>query len=64
MKYAINKIITINNRDWRVAEYRMSHGREWKYTLSYEHTDGMFDVIQLNEDALDKIVKTHSQHGG
>jgi len=54
MKYAINKIITINNRDWRVAEYRMSHGREWKYTLSYEHTDGMFDVIQLNEDALDK----------
>ena len=33
MKYQIDEIIVINNKDWRIAEYRMGRGREWIYTL-------------------------------
>ena len=57
MKYKIDDIITINNIDWRISEYRMSRGREYRYTLSYEHTDGSFNTINLNEVAIDNIIK-------
>ena len=61
MKYQIDTIIIINNREWRVAEYRMGRGREWVYTLSNEHTDGSFDTIRLNEITIGKIIVKEPQ---
>ena len=58
MKYPIDTIVTINNCDWRVAEYRLGRGREWVYTLSNEQVDGSFDTMRLNETAIGKIMST------
>ena len=56
MKYPVDTIVMINNREWRVAEYRMGRGREWVYTLANERTDGSFDTMRLNEIAIGKIL--------
>ena len=61
MKYQIDTIIMINNREWRVAEYRMGRGREWIYTMSNENTDGSYDTMRLNETAIGKIVSNEPQ---
>ena len=63
MKYPVDTIVMINNREWRVAEYRMGRGREWVYTLAIEHTDGSYDTIRLNEVAIGKIMVSEPQHG-
>ena len=55
MKYPVDTIVLINNREWRVAEYRMGRGREWVYTLANERTDGSYDTMRLNELAIGKI---------
>ena len=57
MKYKINETVVINNIEWRIAEYRMGRGREWKYTLSHEETDGSYITMSLNERAMDGIAK-------
>ena len=62
MKYPIDTIITINNCDWRVAEYRLGRGREWVYTLSNELVDGSFETMCLNETAIGKIMSTKPQN--
>ena len=64
MKYKIDSIITINNCEWRVAEYRLGRGREWGYTLSNENTDGSFDTMRLNETAIEKIISLEPQIEG
>ena len=56
MKYKLDKMISINNKDWRVAEYRMGRGREWLYLLSHEDTDGSYTTMSLNERAIDGIL--------
>ena len=56
MKYPVDTIVMINNREWRVAEFRMGRGREWVYTLAIEHTDGNYDTMRLNEVAIGKIM--------
>ena len=56
MKYKIGDTISINNTEWIVAEYRMGRGREYKYTLSHEATDGSFTTMSLNERAMDGLV--------
>ena len=61
MKYQIDTIVMINNREWRVAEYRMGRGREWVYTLSNELTDGSFETMRLNEIAIGKIMVKEPQ---
>ena len=61
MKYPVNTIVLINNREWRVAEYRMGRGREWVYTLSIELADWSFDTIRLNESAIGKILVEEPQ---
>ena len=61
MKYPIDTIIMINNREWRIAEYRMGRGREWVYTLANEHTDGSYDTMRLNEVAIGKILVVEPQ---
>ena len=55
MKYKIDDMISINNAEWRVAEYRMGRGREWVYTLSHEDTDGSYTTMRVNERAIDGI---------
>ena len=56
MKYKIGDTISINNTEWRIAEYRLSRGREYKYTLSYEDTDGSYITMSLNERAMDGLI--------
>ena len=55
MRYKIGDTIVINNLEWRIAEHRMGRGREWKYTLSHEGTDGSFTTMSLNERAMDGL---------
>ena len=61
MKYSVDKVVMINNREWRIAEYRMGRGREWIYTLANERTDGSFDIMRLNEVAIGKILEDEPQ---
>ena len=55
MKYKIGDTIEINNVEWIIAEYRMSRGREYRYTLSHEDTDGSYTTMSLNERAMDGV---------
>ena len=55
MKYSLDTMISINNKEWRIAEYRMGRGREWVYTLSHEDTDGSYTTMRVNERAIDGI---------
>ena len=61
MKYPVDTIVMINNREWRIAEYRMGRGREWVYTLANERTDGSYDTMRLNEIAIGKILVQEPQ---
>ena len=61
MKFPIDTIVMINNREWRVAEFRMGRGREWVYTLANERTDGSYDTMCLNEMAIGKILDQEPQ---
>ena len=63
MKYQIDETIVINNKEWRIAEYRMGRGRQWLYTLSYEDTDGSFTTMSLNERAMDGLTLTGGMIG-
>jgi hypothetical protein len=58
MKYKIGDTIEINNLEWRIAEYRLGRGREWKYLLSYENTDGSYQTMSLNERAINAITRS------
>ena len=55
MKYKINDTISINNTEWLIAEYRMGRGREYRYILSHEDTDGSYTTMSLNERAMDGL---------
>ena len=48
MKYPVDTIVMINNREWRIGEFRMGRGREWVYTLANERTDGSYETMRLN----------------
>ena len=61
MKYPVDTIVMINNREWRVAEFRMGRGREWVYTMANERTDGSYDTMRLNEIAIGKILNQEPQ---
>ena len=63
MKYKIDDMVTINNTEWRISEYKMGRGREYKYTLSHEDTDGSYTTMSLNERAMDGIVKSGGMIG-
>ena len=63
MKYNIGDSISINNTDWTISEHRMGRGREWKYTLSHESTDGSFTTMSLNERAMDGLALTGGMIG-
>jgi len=63
MKYKINDTVLINNKEWRISEYRMGRGRQWTYTLSYEDTDGSYTTMSLNERAMDGLALTGGMMG-
>ena len=63
MKYKIDDTVIINNTEWRIAEYRVGRGRQYTYTLSYEHTDGTFQTMSLNERAMDGLALTGGMMG-
>jgi len=63
MKYKIDETVMINNTEWRIAEHRMSRGREWVYTLSHEETDGSYITMSLNERAMDGLALTGGMIG-
>ena len=63
MRYKINDTVVINNVEWLIAEHRMGRGREWKYTLSHEDTDGTYTTMSLNERAMDGLAKTGGMMG-
>ena len=52
-----------NNVEWLISEYRMGRGREWKYTLSHEETDGTYVTMSLNERAMDGLKLTGGMVG-
>ena len=57
----IDAEVNINNQIWRVADKRWKYGREWIYTLSRENIDGTYENLQLNKDALIKIIESGSK---
>jgi hypothetical protein len=57
----IGKRITINNIEWRVAQKTLKYGREWQYTLSRETVDGTYKSMNLNEHAVEQIIKSGSK---
>ena len=57
----IDAEVNINNQIWRVAHVRWKYGREWIYTLSRENIDGTYENLQLNKDALIKIIESGSK---
>ena len=57
----IGHIVNINNREWRVAQKTFKYGREWQYTLSHEKIDGTYESMNLNENALEQIIKSGSK---
>jgi|TARA_B100000809_G_C14952437_1_gene464382 hypothetical protein len=61
MNEYIGSRIVINNVEWRVAQKIFRFGREWQYTLSHENVDGTYESMQLNEDALENIIKSGSK---
>ena len=63
MKYKIGDTVSINNIEWLIAEYRMGRGREYRYTLSHEDTDGSYTTMSLNERAMDGLALTGGMMG-
>jgi len=57
LKFKVDTEIRINNETWRVASYRMKYGKELTYTLKHEEVDGKHKTMELNENALDKIIE-------
>ena len=59
----IGSIVNINNEEWRVAQKTLKYGREWQYTLSHENTDGTYNSINLNKNALEAAASPSSLSG-
>jgi hypothetical protein len=57
----IDTIVYINNEEWRVAERIFRYGREWQYILSHETVEGDYKSMNLNKDALERIIESGSK---
>ena len=60
-KYKLDKEITINKQQWRIAEYKFRFGREWTYVLQHETVDGTYKTLEFNERTLTVIVESGSE---
>ncbi len=61
MRDYIDTIVSINNEEWRVAQKTFKYGREWQYILSHENVDGTYKSMNLNENALERIIESGSK---
>ena len=59
-KYKLDEEITINNLQWRIAEYKFKYGRQWVYILQHETVDGMYKTLEFNEKTLTEIIESGS----
>ena len=57
----IGLVVNINNQEWRVAQKVFRYGREWQYILSRETVDGTYKSMNLNENALERIIESGSK---
>ena len=57
----IGLVVNINNEEWRVAQKVFRYGREWQYILSHENVDGTYKSMNLNENALERIIESGSK---
>ena len=57
----IGSTVNINNEEWRVAQKVFRYGREWQYVLSHEKIDGTYKSMNLNENALERIIESGSK---
>ena len=60
-KYPLEMELTINERKWRIAEYKFKFGKEWTYTLQHENVDGMSETLEFNEKTLTAIIESGSE---
>ena len=60
-KYELDEQITINNLQWRIAEYKFRFGREWIYVLQHETVDGTYKTLEFNEQTLTAIIESGSE---
>ena len=60
-KYKLDEQITINNLQWRIAEYKFRFGREWIYVLQHETVDGTYKTLEFNEQTLTAIIESGSE---
>ena len=58
MSEYIGSTVNINNEEWRVGQKTFKYGREWQYTLSHEKVDGTYKSMNLNENALERIIES------
>jgi hypothetical protein len=60
-KQLVGKRVSINNKEWKIADKTFRYGREWQYTLSHEDVGGTYKTIRINEDALLNIIESGSK---
>ena len=60
-KQLVGKRVSINNKEWKIADKTFRYGREWQYTLSHEDVGGTYKTIRINEDELLNIIESGSK---
>ena len=60
-KQLVGKRVSINNKEWKIADKTFRYGRELQYTLSHEDVGGTYKTIRINEDALLNIIESGSK---
>ena len=60
-KQLVGNRVSINNKEWKIADKTFRYGREWQYTLSHEDVGGTYKTIRINEDALLNIIESGSK---
>ena len=60
-KYKLDEQITINNLQWRIAEYKFKYGRQWVYILQHETVEGTYKTLEFNEKTLTAIIESGSE---
>lgn len=57
-KFPLDMTFTINDKIYRIAQYRLVHKPEYVYTLSHELVDGTYETLSLDEDTLEELIRT------
>ena len=52
----INKVVVINDKEWKISERVKRYGIEWQYILVREKVDGTYQSMSLNEEALSTLM--------